>query len=52
MEVYALVFSVLWQVTDESISPDPLYLLCGLLVWVLFAGSLQSASRSMVENAN
>jgi lipopolysaccharide transport system permease protein len=52
MAVYALVFSVLWQVTDESISPYPLFLLSGLTVWVFFAGSLQSASRSMVENAN
>jgi ABC-type polysaccharide/polyol phosphate export permease len=52
MAVYALVFSVLWQVTTPSISPYPLFLLSGLLVWVFFAGSLQSASRSMVENAN
>jgi homopolymeric O-antigen transport system permease protein len=52
MGVYALVFSVLWQVTDDSISPYPLFLLSGLAVWVFFAGSLQSASRSMVENAN
>jgi ABC-type polysaccharide/polyol phosphate export permease len=52
MGVYALVFSVLWQITDESISPYPLFLLSGLLVWVFFAGSLQAASRSMLENAN
>ena len=52
MGVYAPVFSVLWQVTDESISPYPFFPLCGLLVWVFFAGSLQPASRSMVENAH
>jgi lipopolysaccharide transport system permease protein len=52
MGVYALVFSVLWQVTDDSSSPYPLFLLSGLAVWVFFAGSLQSASRSMVDNAN
>jgi ABC-type polysaccharide/polyol phosphate export permease len=52
MGVYALVFSVLWQVTDDSLSPYPLFLLSGLAVWVFFAGSLQSASRSMVENAS
>jgi len=52
MAVYALVFSVLWQVTDDSISPYPLFLLSGLAVWVFFAGSLQSVSRSMVDNAN
>jgi lipopolysaccharide transport system permease protein len=43
---------VLWQVTDDSSSPYPLFLLSGLAVWVFFAGSLQSASRSMVDNAN
>jgi homopolymeric O-antigen transport system permease protein len=52
MAVYALVFSVLWQVTDESISPYPLFLLSGLAVWVFLSGSLTSASRSMVENAS
>ena len=29
-----------------------LFLLCGLPVWVFFATSLQSASRSLLENAN
>lgn len=52
MGVYALVFSQLWRITDESVSPYPLFLLSGLLVWVFFAGSLQAASRSMLENAN
>jgi len=52
MAVYALVFSVLWQVTDDSISPYPLFLLSGLAVWVFLSGSLTSASRSMVENAS
>jgi ABC-type polysaccharide/polyol phosphate export permease len=52
MGVYALVFSKLWRVTGESVSPYPLFLLSGLLVWVFFAGSLQAASRSMLENAN
>jgi ABC-type polysaccharide/polyol phosphate export permease len=52
MAVYALVFSVLWQVTDDSVSPYPLFLLSGLAVWVFLAGSLQAASRSMVDNAS
>jgi ABC-type polysaccharide/polyol phosphate export permease len=52
MAVYALVFSVLWQVTDDSLSPYPLFLLSGLAVWTFLASSLQSASRSMVENAS
>ena len=52
MAVYALVFSVLWQITDDSVSPYPLFLLSGLAVWGFFAGSLQAASRSMVDNAS
>jgi lipopolysaccharide transport system permease protein len=51
MAVYALVFSVLWQVVDETLSPYPLFLLSGLVVWVFFAGALQASSRSMVDAA-
>lgn len=52
MGVYALVFSTLWQVTGEAVSPYPLFLLSGLAVWVFFASSLTMASRSMLDNAN
>ena len=52
MAVYALVFSQLWQITSRDVSPYPLFLLSGLLVWVFFASSLQAASRSMLDNAN
>lgn len=48
MGVYLLLFSVLWNVV-HSIDHYPLYLLSGLAVWVFFATSLQSASRSMVD---
>lgn len=48
MGVYLLIFSVLWKVTQD-IDHYPLYLLSGLLVWVFFATSLQSSSRSMVD---
>jgi ABC-type polysaccharide/polyol phosphate export permease len=48
MGVYLLVFSVLWHVTN-GIDHYPLYLLSGLTVWVFFATSMQSASRSMVD---
>ena len=48
MGVYLLVFSVLWSVV-KGIDHYPLYLLSGLAVWVFFATSLQSASRSMVD---
>jgi ABC-type polysaccharide/polyol phosphate export permease len=50
MGVYALVFSLLWEVAD--IENYPLFLLAGLLTWVFFASSLQAASRSMLEAAN
>ncbi|HST26120.1 MAG TPA: ABC transporter permease [Gaiellaceae bacterium] len=48
MGVYLLVFSTLWHVSN-GIDYYPLYLLSGLAVWVFFATSLQSASRSMVD---
>ncbi len=50
MAVYALVFSLLWQVAD--IENYPLFLLAGLLTWVFFSSSLQAASRSMLDSAN
>ena len=50
MGVYALLFSILWQVVD--IPHYPLFLLSGLLVWVFFSGSLTLASRAMLANAN
>lgn len=48
MGVYLLVFSLLWSVV-KGIDHYPIYLLSGLSVWVFFATSLQSASRSMVD---
>jgi lipopolysaccharide transport system permease protein len=51
MAVYALVFSVLWRAAPSGLSPYPLFLLSGLVVWVFFAGSIQAAARSMVDNA-
>jgi lipopolysaccharide transport system permease protein len=51
MAVYALVFSVLWQVAPGELSPYPLFLLSGLVVWVFFATSLQAAARSMVDQS-
>jgi ABC-type polysaccharide/polyol phosphate export permease len=50
MGIYVLVFSTLWHVTS-GIDHYPLYLLTGLAVWVFFAGSLQTASRSMLDSA-
>lgn len=49
MAIYVLVFSLLWDVT--TIDRYPLYLLCGLAVWIFVQSSLTSASRSMLDYA-
>ena len=48
--VYTLVFSVLWKAF--SIPHYPLFLVSGLLVWIFFQSSLQSASASLLAQAN
>ena len=48
MGIYVLVFSLLWRV---DVPHYPLFVLAGLAVWVLFTGSLQLASSSLVESA-
>lgn len=48
MGIYVLVFSLLWRAEVEHY---PLFVLSGLSVWVLFTGSLQLASSSVVESA-
>jgi lipopolysaccharide transport system permease protein len=52
MLVYLVVFSVLWRASATDFDNYWLFLLCGLPPWVFFATSLQTASRSLVENAN
>jgi ABC-type polysaccharide/polyol phosphate export permease len=53
MLVYLVVFSFLLKIQTADDQPHYwLFLLAGLPVWVFFATSLQSASRSLVENAN
>ena len=52
MLVYLLVFSVMLKIQTADYEHYWLFLLCGLPVWVFFATSLQSASRSLLENAN
>jgi ABC-type polysaccharide/polyol phosphate export permease len=49
MGAYALVFSVLLKVAD--IEDYPLFLICGLIVWVFFAQALLAAAPSLVQNA-
>ena len=52
MLVYLLVFSVLLKIQTADYEHYWLFLLSGLPVWVFFATSLQSSSRSLLENAN
>ena len=52
MAVYLLVFSVLWKTPFGTEGHYGLFLLVGLSAWIFFASSLQSASRSMLDNAN
>jgi ABC-type polysaccharide/polyol phosphate export permease len=52
MLVYLFVFSVLLQIQTADYEHYWLFLLAGLPLWVFFATSLQSASRSLIENAS
>jgi ABC-type polysaccharide/polyol phosphate export permease len=52
MGVYLLVFGVMWNTRFSSISHYPLFLLSGLAIWTFVAAALQSATRSMLDNAN
>jgi lipopolysaccharide transport system permease protein len=51
MLVYLGVFSVLWKAEATDLDDYWLFLLCGLPPWVFLASSLQTAARSLVENA-
>ena len=50
--VYLLVFSVMLKIQTADYSHYWLFLLAGLPIWVFFSTSLQSASRSLLENGN
>lgn len=52
MLVYLLVFSVLWRAEATELDDYWLFLLCGLPPWVFLATSLQTAARSLLDNAN
>ena len=52
MAVYLLVFSVLWKTPFGSGGHYGLFLLVGLSAWIFVASSVQSASRSLLDNAN
>jgi homopolymeric O-antigen transport system permease protein len=50
MAIYVIVFSLLWDVVG-NIPHYPLFLLCGLSVWIFFSTSAQGAARSMLDYA-
>lgn len=50
MGIYLLVFSVLWRAV--SIDHYGLFLLAGLAPWIFFSSSVQTASRSLLDNAS
>jgi len=52
MAVYLLVFGVVWKSPFASGGHYPLFLLAGLAPWTFVAAALQSATRSMLDNAN
>src|SRR5438270_3018220 len=52
MGVYLLVFGVVWKSNFSTVDHYPLFLLSGLALWTFFAAAVQSATRSMLDNAN
>src|SRR3984893_1589703 len=52
MGVYYLVFGVVWKSPFASGDNYALFLLIGLAPWTFFAAAVQSATRSMLDNAN
>jgi lipopolysaccharide transport system permease protein len=49
--IYSGLFGVLLQVPSGD-APYPVFVLCGLLPWQYFAGSLAKSSNSLVDNSN
>src|ERR1700692_2652109 len=52
MGVYYLVFGVVWRSPFASGDHYALFLLTALAPWTFFAAAVQSATRSMLDNAN
>jgi ABC-type polysaccharide/polyol phosphate export permease len=52
MGVYLLVFGVVWHSPFAQGGHYALFLLTGLAPWTFFAAAVQSATRSMLDNAN
>src|SRR5438445_1284192 len=51
MGVYLLVFSVVWKSSFAQVDHYALFLLVGLARWTCFASAVQSATRSILDNA-
>jgi lipopolysaccharide transport system permease protein len=52
MGVYLLVFGVAWKSPFSQGGHYSLFLLSGLVLWTFFSAAVQSATRSMLDNAN
>jgi ABC-2 type transport system permease protein len=50
--VFLAVFSFVVEVLDNHVPDYPVFLLSGLLAWNFLAASLQTGSRSVIDNAN
>lgn len=56
MLIYTFIFSMVFRIQPEPGDPSglnifPLWLMCALLPWGFFAGSLNAATNSLVNNA-
>lgn len=56
MLIYTFIFSLVFRIQPEAGDPSgldifPIWLMCGLLPWGFFAGSLNATSNSLIANA-
>lgn len=56
MLIYTFIFSMVFRIQPEPGDPSglnvfPIWLMCGLLPWAFFAGSLNATSSSLLANA-
>lgn len=56
MLIYTFIFSMVFRIQPEPGDPSglnvfPIWLMCGLLPWGFFAGSLNATSNSLIANA-
>ncbi|MCW3849357.1 ABC transporter permease [Sphingomonas sp. LB-2] len=51
MLIFTFIFGVLAKLPSEGSTPYPLLVLAGMLPWLLFAGIMNEASNSLINNA-